>query len=87
MTVRGLRLPIGERARNAKLSGPCAHDVVKRPKCAKTNGFSTILVHGCAKTHVFLHIFRMALVHLSCKMVVFVLFLQFCENCSRIAHA
>ena len=58
-----------------------------RPECAKTNWFFIIQAQRRAKTYVFLHIFRMALVHLSCKMVVFVVFSQFCENCLRIAHA
>ena len=43
-------------------------------KCTKTNGFLTIGVHRCAKTHEFFHLFHTCLIYLPFKMLTFTVF-------------
>ena len=75
----------------AKTHGFFTIDAHRRAKslaeCTKTNGFFTIEAHRYIKTHVFLQLFRNASVHLSCKIVLFNVFLHLREDKSRIAHA
>ena len=51
-------------------------------KCTKTNGFLTIVVHRCAKTQVFFHLFHYCLIHLPYKMLTFLVFVT-CSSARR----
>ena len=46
-------------------------------KCKKTDGFLTIVVWRCAKTHAFLHVLLCVSIHLSRKMLTFMFFCTF----------